>query len=105
MAISRWKTASKGYLEADPRASSRTDRTAGTRSLPGLEPREGRTLMSMTATDAGDSRPGSFRQEIADVGDGDTIKNSTGAEQLLLRWQEHGDREAWDQLADIVMRA
>jgi DNA-directed RNA polymerase specialized sigma24 family protein len=105
MAISMWKTASKGNPAADSRASSRTDRTASTRFLTGLEPREGRTLPSMTAADAGDSGPGPFRQEITDTGDGDAIKTSTSAERLLLRWQEHGDREAWDQLADIVMRA
>jgi DNA-directed RNA polymerase specialized sigma24 family protein len=59
----------------------------------------------MKATNAGESGPGSFRQEIIDAGDGDTTQTSTNAEQLLLRWQKHGDREAWDQLAGIVMQA
>src|SRR6516165_4744752 len=105
MAISKWKTASKGNPEAGPTASSRTDRPARTRFLTEQEPREGRTPLSMTATNSGDSGPGSFRQEITDAGDGDTIETSTNAEQLLLRWQRQGDREAWDQLAGIVMQA
>ena len=105
MAISKWKTASKGDPEAGPTASSSTDRPARTRSLTGLELRENRTLLSMTATHSGDSGPGSLRQEVTDAGDGDTIKTSTDAEQLLLRWQRQGDREAWDQLGDIVMQA
>ena len=105
MAISRWKTASKGHAEAGPRASSPTDRPAGTRSLTGPEPREGRTLPSMTATHSGESGPGSYRQEITDAGDGDTIRTSTNAEQLLLRWQRQGDCEAWDRLAEIVVQA
>jgi hypothetical protein len=105
MAISRWETASKGHHEADPRASSRADRTARTRFLTGPEPREGPTQPGMTATNAGDGRPRSFRPEITDAGDGDTIGTSANAEQLLLRWQRHGDREAWDRLADIVTQA
>jgi hypothetical protein len=59
----------------------------------------------MTAANASESGPGPFRREIIDAGDGDTIETSTNAEQLLLRWQRQGDREAWDQLADIVMQA
>jgi hypothetical protein len=59
----------------------------------------------MKATRAGDSGPGSSRQEIIDARDADTIQTSTNAEQLLIRWQKHGDREAWDQLADIVAQA
>src|SRR6516165_4119197 len=105
MAISMWKTASKGHAEAGPRASSPTDRPAATRSLTGPEPREGRTLPSMTATHSGESGPGPYRQEITDAGDGDTIRTSTNAEQLLLRWQRQGDCEAWDRLAEIVVQA
>jgi DNA-directed RNA polymerase specialized sigma24 family protein len=104
MAISR-KTALKGNPEAGPRGSSRTDRTTRTQFLAGLEQRLGRTLLSMKATNAGDSGPGSFPQEFIDAGDGGPIKTSTDPEQLLLRWQKHGDREAWDRLAVIVMQA
>jgi hypothetical protein len=66
---------------------------------------EGRILLSIKVTNSGDSGPGAVRQENIDAGDGDTIPTSTDAEHLLLRWQKHGDREAWDQLADIVMQA
>jgi hypothetical protein len=105
MAISRWKTASKGDPEAGARASSPTDRPTRTRSLTGLEPSEGLTLLSMTAAHSSDSGPGAFRPEITDDSDGDATRTSTNAEQLLLRWQKQGDRAAWDQLADIVMQA
>jgi hypothetical protein len=104
MAISRWKTASKGNPEVGLRGTSRMDGTAKTQFLTGLEPRERRTRLSMAATNAGDSGPGSSRQESIDTRDGVTIETSTNAEQLLLRWQKHGDREAWDRLADIVMQ-
>jgi hypothetical protein len=44
-------------------------------------------------------------KEITDAGDGDTIRPSTDAEQLLLRWQRQGDCEAWDRPAEIVVQA
>jgi hypothetical protein len=105
MAISRWKTASKGHPEAGPSGSSRTDRAARTRFPTGPEPRAGRTLLGRKATHADEGGPGASRQAIIDAGARDTIPASTHAEQLLLRWQEQGDREAWDRLADIAMRA
>jgi DNA-directed RNA polymerase specialized sigma24 family protein len=105
MTISRWKPASRGHTEAGPRGSSRADWAARPRFLTGSGPREGRTLPSRKATDAGQSGSGPSRREISDAGGGDTLPASTDAEQLLLRWQEQGDREAWDRLADIAMRA
>jgi hypothetical protein len=105
MTSSMWKAAPRDTPRTDQGDVRRTLQADRTRFLPGPEPIEGRILPSMKANDAGDGGPGSFRREISDAGDGDTIRTSTDAEQLLLCWQEHGDREAWDRLADIVMKA
>src|SRR5262249_19668058 len=62
--------------QASQRNVPRTFRANRTRFRPGLEPMEGRTLLSITVTNAGDSGPGSLRQAIIDARDGDTLDSS-----------------------------
>src|SRR5262249_33761765 len=59
--------------QAGPGKVRRTFRAHRTRFRPGLEPMEGRTLLSIAVTNAGDSGPGSLRQAIIDASNGDTI--------------------------------
>ena len=70
--ISMWNTGPKDTPEAVREKVRRTFRANRTRFRPALEPMEGRTLLSITVTSAGDSGPGSLRQAIIDATNGDT---------------------------------